>query len=50
MGQDNLTFKLEFPGNLTLAAFAILAMFLYEITLLVIDNDNIGYLEPFLPL
>ena len=26
-GQDNLTFKLGFPGNLWLAAFAILAMF-----------------------
>ena len=27
-GQDKLTFKLHFPGNLFRAAFAILAMFL----------------------
>ena len=52
-GQDRQetgeTFKLYSLGNLWLAAFAILAMFLYKITLLAIDIDNIGCLQ-FLPL
>ena len=30
--------------------FFFLCVFLYEITLLAIDIENIGYLEPFLPL
>ena len=31
-GQDKLTFKLDFPGNLCLAAFAILATFHFDIS------------------
>ena len=31
-------------------SLAFLLIFLYEITLLAIDVDNIGCLEPFLPL
>ena len=38
-GQDKLTFKLHFPDNLWLAAFAILAMF-HVLVLQIAKNAN----------
>ena len=35
---DRLTFRLDFPGNLCRAAFAILAMFLLSINNKILDN------------